>query len=186
MQHELFLQGCRNMLTKLNLILWPFLVPRRNSVAVSSVPGLGKLWANTWDNSTDLVAFCDGRNLVDKGRAILVSSAWTCAFGTVPQGVLVSKPERCGVHGWSPQWSRNGLDGGTPGVAVSGSMPSDKGHPRGWGLGLARSSSDSKCQDSPWHCCATLQGSVQGTVQEIVLEPKLLLKPLLKVFGLGC
>lgn len=155
-------------------------------MAVSSVPGLGKLWANTWDNSTDLVAFCDGRNLVDKGRAILVSCARTCAFGTVPQGVPVSEPERRGVHGWSPQWSRNGLDGGTPGVAVSGSMPSDKGHPQGWGLGLARSSSDSKCQDSPRHCCATLQGSVQGTVQEIVLEPKLLLKPLLKVFGLGC
>lgn len=35
-----------------------------------SVPGLDKLWANTWDNSTDLVAFCDGRNLGNKGRAI--------------------------------------------------------------------------------------------------------------------
>lgn len=37
-----------------------------------SVPGLGKVWASTWDSSADLVAFCDGRNSVDKEGAISI------------------------------------------------------------------------------------------------------------------
>lgn len=51
---------------------------------------------------------------------------------------------------------------------------SDKWHPQGWGLGLARSA-----RISPWHCPATLQ--------EMLLEPELVSSgQLLKPLGLGC
>lgn len=155
-------------------------------MAVSSVPWLGKLWANTWDNSTDLVAFCDGRNLVDKGRAILVSCAWTCAFGTVPQGVPVSKLETWEFMDGALSGAGTGWMGALQEWQSVAPCPVTRGILRAGDWDWPEVPVTPSARISPWHCCATLQGSVQGTVQEIVLEPKLLLKPLLKVFGLGC